>query len=138
MIGWKDSYAVGVTMIDTQHKKLFEIAAHAEEILLMPEHLDKFDEIIEIINELKAYTVFHFSEEQGIMEKIKYPKYFSHCTEHQDFIEKMEAIDLSILDHCQQDELNDIIQFIVNWIVEHVLSRDMDLAKYYHEVVKEA
>lgn len=85
---WKSSYAIGVEAIDKQHERLFDISERIEELFLLPGHMDKFDEIVEIIEELKAYVIYHFNEEQQLMEKIQYPKYFSHLVEHQDFIEK--------------------------------------------------
>ena len=33
---WKDEYAIGIEVIDEQHKKLFAIAQEAEDLLDLP------------------------------------------------------------------------------------------------------
>lgn len=136
MIEWKDEFAVGVELVDSQHKKLFEIAGSAEQLLLLPEKTDKFDQILEIIYELKDYVVFHFNAEQNILENIQYPKYFSHRVMHNDFIEKMNSVDIDKIDDNQQKNLLEILNFIMDWIKEHVLVEDRVWAKYYHQLDK--
>lgn len=133
MIRWKEEYAVGVQVIDTQHKHLFEIAEQAEELVLLPEHMDKFDDIIQIIDELKDYVVFHFAEEEKIMLAIHYPKLFSHKVEHQDFIEKIKSMNVSTIDENQQQEIMNILKFIMDWILAHVLQKDKLWAACYKE-----
>ncbi len=130
---WKSSYAIGVEAIDKQHERLFDISERIEELFLLPGHMDKFDEIVGIIEELKAYVIYHFNEEQQLMEKIQYPKYFSHLVEHQDFIEKINDFDLHELDHAQQQQLRELVDFIMTWLVEHVLEKDKAFATYCRE-----
>lgn len=138
MIKWKDEYAIGIPLVDEQHKKLFEIAENAQDLLLMPDYLDKFDEITGIVDELKAYVVFHFSAEQEIMEQIKYPKYFSHRVEHQDFIDKMNKLSFDSIDQDQKSQLLHIVNLIIEWITQHVLERDKVMAEHYKQVSAES
>lgn len=137
MIKWKESYNIGIDIIDEQHKELFEIAGRAEELLLLPENIDKFDEIIEIVRELTDYVAFHFSTEQNIMEKIKYPKYFSHRVEHDDFIQKINHMNIGAIDTDQHNQLLFIINLVIDWITEHVLYKDKAMAEYYHQLNEE-
>lgn len=67
------------------------------------------------------------------MEGIQYPKYFSHLVEHQDFIVKINDLDLYELDHKQQQQLRDLVDFIMTWLLEHVLEKDKAFAIYYQE-----
>ncbi len=134
MIEWKEEYAIGISIIDEQHKKLFEIASDAEELLLMSNNIDKFDEIIDIINNLTDYVAFHFAAEQEIMEEIKFPKYFSHRVEHQDFIDELQKMNISAIDKDQQSQLLHIINLVIDWITEHVLEKDKGFAAYYKQV----
>jgi hemerythrin len=134
MIEWKDEYELGIPLIDEQHKKLFDIAGDAQELLLMPKSMDKFDEIATIIDELRAYVEFHFEAEQGIMEKIRFPKYFSHKFEHQALIKKMNELDIHNIDDDQQNQLLNIVTLIIDWITEHVLEKDKVMAAHYKKV----
>jgi hemerythrin len=124
MVTWKEEYSIGVMEIDEQHKKLFEIVNRIQ-VLLSDEFItDKYDNIIEIINELKAYTIYHFKAEEEYMLKIGYKKFFSQKVSHKDFLEKMESIDLTQIDNDQNKYLNEILYFVCDWLVTHILKED--------------
>lgn len=124
MIKWKDEYSIGVEFIDEQHKKLFEIANRAYDLLENKLYIDKYDRIVEIIEELKDYTVFHFSSEEEYMKSIGYKRFLSHKVEHDDFVDKIKGVDLNRVDEDQDKYLTEILEFVVNWIAKHILERD--------------
>ncbi|WP_422446740.1 bacteriohemerythrin [Thermoanaerobacterium sp. DL9XJH110] len=124
MIRWKDEYRIGVEKIDEQHKKLFEIAGRAYDLLKNEFYIDKYDRIVEILNELKDYTVYHFNSEEEYMKSIGYRRFLSHKVEHDDFIEKINSVDFSKIDSNQDKYILDLLEFIVNWIDKHILGRD--------------
>ena len=90
----------------------------------MFEWKDKYDKIIDIIEELKNYTVFHFTCEQEYLLKIGYKKFLSHKVEHDDFINKFNSIDFKSIDHQQDEYIKKILEFIYKWIEEHILIKD--------------
>ncbi|KPU43074.1 bacteriohemerythrin [Oxobacter pfennigii] len=124
MIRWKDEYSIGVARIDEQHKKLFEIADRAFELMKNQFYTDKFDKIVEILEELKDYTVFHFKFEEEFMQSRGYKKFLSHKVEHTDFLEKVNSIDLNTIDNDQDKYIMDILNFVVDWIDKHILEKD--------------
>jgi len=124
MLEWKEDYAVGVELIDEQHKHLFEIGNEIYELLENYFYDDKYDKIVLIINELREYTKYHFKAEEDYMLQIKYPKYFSQKVEHDDFINKIEEVELKDLDENQDEHIRDLLVFVFNWILEHILQRD--------------
>lgn len=124
MISWKDEYRIGVNLIDDQHKKLFEIADRAYELIKNPLNVDKYDKIVEILKELKDYTVFHFTTEEKYMKTIGYKKFLSHKVQHDDFIEKINSFDLNEIDQDQDKYVMEVLDFIVKWISEHILGTD--------------
>jgi len=134
---WKPNYAIGIDIIDEQHKHLFDLAEAAEELLELPDHMDKYDEIISIVQELKDYVRYHFEEEEKLLLEMKYNRYFAHRVHHQDFIEEMEKIDIHTIDEHQKEELLKITSLVTNWLVEHVLAEDTKWAGYYKAYKKE-
>jgi hemerythrin len=94
LIKWKEEYRVGVALIDQQHQKLFEIANRAYNLLADEWRIDKYDDIIVILEELRDYALFHFSVEEEHMKKIGYQRFLSHKVEHDDFKEELNAVDL--------------------------------------------
>ena len=76
MVKWKDEYLIGVPEIDEQHKRLFEIAEKAYDVLQDDYIIDKYDGIVQIIDELKDYAVYHFRSEEEYLTKINYKSFF--------------------------------------------------------------
>ncbi len=124
MLKWNDNYLIGVEIIDNQHKELFRIATSADDLLKNEFYTDKYDKIVEIINELKDYTVIHFKTEEKYMLDIGYKRFLSHKAKHTDFIQSVNKINLENVDEQQDEYIASIIEFAVNWIVEHIYEND--------------
>jgi hemerythrin len=124
MLKWKEEYLIGVEEIDKQHEKLFEIGSRAFDLLKNDMYIDKYDKIIEVINELKDYAVFHFKSEEDYMLSIGYKRFFAQKVEHDDFLKKVASIDTSKIDENQDAELLSIIEFVINWTAEHIIKCD--------------
>lgn len=124
MIKWSNEYLLGVEIIDEQHKELFRIAGDAYDLLKNEFYFDKYDRVVKLIEELKQYAVFHFETEEKYMLEIGYKKLFSHKIIHNDFVEKFNSIDLEKMDDNQEEYLTSIIQFVVDWIEQHILKMD--------------
>ncbi|HHV64227.1 MAG TPA: hemerythrin family protein [Peptococcaceae bacterium] len=124
MLEWKEEYAIGVPLIDEQHQKLFEIGNRLYELLENYILDDKYDKIVAIIQELREYTKYHFASEEQYMLQIKYPKYFSQKVEHDDFIAKIEEVELKEIDENQDQYIRDLLVFVFNWILEHIIKKD--------------
>jgi len=124
MIQWRDEFALGVPAIDEQHRKLFEIANRAYSVLKNELPVDKYDQIVNIFDELKDYTIYHFSFEENYMKSIGYRRFLSHKVQHDDFIQKINETDLNKLDENQEQYLIDTLEFVVDWIEKHILGVD--------------
>lgn len=133
MIPWKEEYEIGIQMIDEQHKRLFEIGNTVYELLENYILDDKYDKIVKIISELKEYTKYHFNTEEQLMIKIKYPKYFRQKVAHDDFIAKIEEIDLQDVDENQEKYIREILLFVFDWILEHIVKQDKDITAHMNE-----
>lgn len=127
VLRWNEKYNLGIEMIDEQHKKLFEIAERAYDLLVNDFRTDKYDEIVNILGELKDYTVFHFNSEEEYMKSIGYKKFLSHKVYHEDFINNINNTDLSKIDVNQDEYIMEILNFIAKWIDEHILEQDKQI-----------
>ena len=125
MYEMKEEYKIGVEQIDEQHKKLFELADKAYMLLKDNFTIDKYDRIVEIIQELKEYTIFHFKSEEEYMESINYKRMFTQKMEHDAFVKKLEQIDLSHIDANQDESLIKMLDFLNEWLTEHILKNDI-------------
>lgn len=52
-----------------------------------------------------------------------------HKIEHKQFIDKIKSIDLNKVDIEQDKYLLDILNFIVDWLVKHILEKDKEIVK---------
>lgn len=89
--------------------------------------IGKYDRIVGLIGELKDYTVFHFKSEEEYMESIGYKKMFTYKIEHSDFIEKINNVNLELVDEDHDAYLLEILEFVVDWIDKHILEKDKQI-----------
>ena len=129
MIKWKDEYLIGVEQIDKQHQELFNITNRAYDLLEDELITDKYDKIITIIEKLKEYTIFHFKEEEEYMLSIKYKRYFSQKVEHDEFVKKINDVKLNDIDVNQRKYLTDLLEFVIDWISNHILGSDKKITQ---------
>ncbi|WP_234118724.1 bacteriohemerythrin [Clostridium hydrogenum] len=129
MIKWNSEYVIGIDKIDEQHKKLFEIANKAYDLLKDEFSIDKYDKIVAIIKELQDYTKYHFKFEEDYMASIGYRKFFAQKVAHDDFIKKIYSIDLKKIDSNQDKAIIKLLDFVVEWIGEHIKEEDSQIGK---------
>ncbi len=142
MLEWQSSLETGIEEVDAQHKHLVNLTNTLKEEILAQLSYDNYDRIMEIISELKDYTVAHFRVEEQMMKAhmadIKDDKelalfwdYFKkHKKEHSDFIDKVNQVGAKDIDS-QQDEISiNLTEFLMNWLVNHIMKIDMELPKY--------
>ena len=127
---WKPEYSTTITEIDVQHMELVRLGRQIEK-LLTGDSEDIYDELIELINSLKAYTIYHFAAEEHILETYHYPALDIHQKEHQKFIDELNDINFEELDINQQQHALDLIKFISKWIFSHILGADSDYKVYF-------
>lgn len=128
-----DKYKTGITLVDDEHRRLFEIIKETNDLIHEELLHDKYDEIVRLINELRAYTEFHFFDEEALMERIQYPGLAAQKRAHSAFIERLVEIDLNDLDEMddhQQEYLLDLIQFLLDWLTNHILACDCKIGEY--------
>ncbi|MBZ9691700.1 MULTISPECIES: hemerythrin family protein [unclassified Clostridium] len=129
MYEMKEEFKTGIEFIDEQHKKLFEIADKVYNLLTNNFTLDKYDSVVYIIEELKNYTTFHFKSEEEYMDSINYKRRLSQKIAHGNFIEKLNNIDLKIVDENQDESIKEILEFLNTWLTEHILYCDKIIGK---------
>lgn len=124
MLTFSDKYLTGIELIDREHKQLFDIlmelnALNTDEFLV-----DKFDQIANVLEELKDYTVKHFEDEERYMREIGYAGLEAQQRVHQAFIDKIEGIDLEEVDDDQQGCIDELVDFLATWLINHILKMD--------------
>jgi len=126
MFEWEEKLSVGIAEIDEQHKRLLEIGRELVSILeSIAEGYDEYDELKRLISNLFDYTIYHFSEEEELMDKSSFDGLSVHRLQHEKFEQKIEEIDLEELDRNQYNYTMEILDFLSDWIVNHITKIDI-------------
>jgi hemerythrin len=123
------AYKTGITFIDDEHKKLFEIIKETNDVIKADMLHDKYDAIMHILEELKEYTIKHFSDEEEYMKKIEYDGLPAQHIAHTVFVDRLNEIDLADLDDNQEAYLNDLIDFLLEWLINHIKNMDKKIPR---------
>jgi len=122
---WKEEYSVNIEAIDNQHKKLFEIGRKVSHLIFSNDTLVNNEDIVNIFNELKKYTEFHFRFEEKLLQENGYAHYVTHKYEHDLLIEKIKKIESNNSGSLQKEILMELINFVFEWISNHIVKGDM-------------
>lgn len=122
-------FQTGITLIDEEHKTLFDIIGRVHKTIETELVHDKFDAIMDILDELKEYTRVHFSDEEDYMRKIAYTGLAQQEILHQKFIDTLEELDLNDIDNNQETYLYEFLNFLQNWLINHILKVDKLIPK---------
>lgn len=131
MYEMKPEYFTGIELIDEEHKQLFAYANEAYELLQEEFIPDKYDRIAAILQRLRDYTKTHFADEEAYMESIQYKRIFTQKIQHQQFIEKLDNIDMDSIDagEDQDGAIADLLTFLTDWLIHHILELDTKIGK---------
>lgn len=119
-----DDYLTGIDLIDKEHKELFRIVDKANHLINSYDASSSYDKIISILDGLKDYTKEHFKDEEEYMESIHYDGLAAQKRAHEAFIDKLENIDLEKIEDKPQEYLQELIEFLLGWLINHILHTD--------------
>lgn len=119
-----DEYRTGISIVDEEHQELFHIIRRANDLITAELLHDKFDEIVSVLDELRNYTEKHFADEEEYMANINYEGLDAQKRTHEMFVEKLNEINLDDLDDNQQQYLIELVDFLLMWLVNHILKMD--------------
>ena len=126
---WDDRYSVNVSEIDNQHKEILKITNK----LLKAIADGTGNEIVgEILQNLTDYITTHFRTEEYYFDKFNYPKSYSHKEEHEAFVQKVSEFKKS-LEKGRKTLYLDVTNFILNWLMSHLLLSDKEYANFFSE-----
>jgi hemerythrin-like metal-binding protein/PAS domain S-box-containing protein len=126
ILNWNDQLMVGIDSVDEQHKQLVALINQLDEVVALGADQQT---IIDTVNELVNYTIYHFQHEDELMLNANFnPDMLAkHRQQHQEFTDKMQAVQA-------EAKLNirviskDLLDFLVDWLCHHTLKTDKLMA----------
>ena len=121
---FSEEYCTGNELIDSEHKELFRIIGKVNSLVRDGVDVSQCDEILEILGELKAYTEFHFSDEEEYMESINYDGLGAQKRAHKAFVYKIEGITKEDIEEQPQEYMQSLVEYLLGWLINHILYTD--------------
>lgn len=125
---WKPEYSVHDAELDIHHQKLFAILNSVYENVMNSREVDH---IIPKIDELSAYTSYHFSAEEQHMLEAGFPGLDEHIAQHREFTNSIEALRASYHDN-DLEVSRDLIVMLGEWLLNHVIKEDRKYSEVPH------
>ena len=121
LIAWNDKYRIGDAAIDEQHEEIFLRAA---DVIAASTR----DGQAMCAMRLYQYAVTHFSHEEELMFRLRYPEIEDHLRQHEQLLTRLREIMRTIAKDCMVKA--DLESFISRWLLDHIAHVDARLAAY--------
>ena len=127
---WGDGLAVGVSLIDDEHKHLFEILNRLGALDRNAEARgpDYEQAARGAIDDLFSYSHYHFSREEELMLDCKCARFPIHKKQHDNFIAMISTIGMKRRDG--GNRLPELAQYVKRWILGHIAITDKALGEF--------
>ncbi|MDR1961704.1 MAG: bacteriohemerythrin [Gracilibacteraceae bacterium] len=125
---WSDDLATGHDLIDSQHKHLIQAIANLMDACSSGQGRAVISETIDF---LEDYTAMHFSEEEALQKRHKYPDYPNHKKLHEGFKTVVANLGQEIKREGPTVALvGKVNAQIGGWLVNHIKREDTKVAAH--------
>jgi hemerythrin len=120
-VPWTDALKVGDTEIDAQHEELFR---QVNSLLDMTGTIC----LAKCVIRLFRHTREHFSHEEDLMRRIRYPEIRAHLNAHNHLLTQLNELAERIA--CETFVKSDWQAFFQAWLIDHIETSDRALLAY--------
>jgi len=120
---WQDKFDVGIYAIDVEHRNLLACINK----LIASQSLDR-PIILKLADEVSLYAEFHFLSEENLMYLTHYPEITKHSEYHRILLKQLSVKKRHLRE--STNGLQEYVDFLVKWFIEHIQSTDKELAEY--------
>lgn len=125
---WDPSFSVNNESVDKHHKKLIDLFNEMAALVENEQETSLFS-TIKVISELNIYALFHFKEEEKLMEAGDYPGLEDHKVLHEEFIAKVAKFKDEYMHN--DPLLNfDMFNYLSDWVIKHIIEEDSKYKDY--------
>lgn len=129
ILTWEDSYSIGVSKLDNQHKALILLINKAYD------HADKHNDENEVLwrlaADMNAYALSHFTTEEELMEAYGFTEAEGHTAMHDEF--KAKAKEYAAAAMVGTADPIETIKFLSDWLTGHIQGSDKKLGRFLNE-----
>ena len=128
IIPWNENFETAIPLVDEQHRRLVGLINILASYLSLGSDANHLNDVL---NELAAYADYHFKTEESIWQPaFKDDNWFvDHKRIHDSFLPKVLEIKKENQGGTLEKSLEEILKFLVNWLVYHIIDSDRRMAK---------
>ena len=126
---WDEKYSVGNDRLDTDHVFIFNVIERFKNAV----RLELEDDYVNLLfSQILEHAGSHFGAEERYMEEIGYPGLENHRRRHGEMMAELKRL----RGRCEtpradrQETLIDLVSFLNNWWLRHIMENDMDYKAY--------
>jgi hemerythrin-like metal-binding protein len=121
---WKNEYSVNSAELDSHHQLLFQILNSVYENIM---NSTEVDSVLPKLDELLAYTSYHFCTEEQYMMAKNFQEIHEHIALHREFTETITNLRTQYNDN-DLEVTKELIIVLGEWLLRHVLKEDIKYA----------
>ena len=118
---WNEKMAVGVALLDADHKKLVALVNQLFDAIQSGKGNDVLGKVLDGLVE---YTVVHFRHEEDFFAKSGYPASDAHKQEHEKLTSQVLAIQAKFKSGAPGTLTLEVMNFLRNWLINHIQGVD--------------
>jgi len=127
-VEWRESLAIGVEVIDNQHKELIR---RFDRLLNACQEGKGVEELNKLQLFLVEYVNTHFNDEEAIQIKHRYPGYEAHRSEHISFTERLNKLNLETeAEGVSAYHVVETNSMLLKWLLNHISKVDAELGTF--------
>ena len=120
LVTWNERYSVGIPSIDAQHRRLIDLTNELYSAFLAGEANQVLERILEGVDD---YTTSHFTAEEQLMRKHRFPRYAHHKAEHDKLLAHVKYLrEASRTGKAMLTQ--EVLAFLQHWLLSHIIGID--------------
>jgi hemerythrin-like metal-binding protein len=123
-LAWEDAFALGIPDMDADHRHFLELMNDLHEATASGD-----GRVHAVRGALLAHATCHILGEEKVMEGLEYPGLAGQRKEHAWFLHRLESLWLG-----DPETTSEVLAFLREWFVDHVLGRDRAFARWLSAV----
>lgn len=129
---WDQRFETGISVVDKQHRHLVDLVNLAGDILL--EGKASEEELQKLFGQLADYAVYHFTEEENMMEAhhLDARHVNAHKSQHAEFLTQVTLMWNNR--HVAENPAAMLHGFLSSWLTVHILGQDQEMARILNRI----
>lgn len=124
-IHWDRKFETGQPLIDAEHRLLVMLFRKLDVAIKLHQPAAT---LARIVLEVRRFVEFHFISEENLMLETGYPGVEAHQTVHRELLAELNAKMAKL--HAHREYPEDLLDFLVRWLLEHISHHDQQVARH--------